>query len=67
MVIDLRALGTWILGTCGFYRAAVMTKSATPVTHDNLITDNENNTLNNRLHPNLNTDCTTLIRFLARG
>jgi len=67
MVIDLRALGTLDFGHLWIFRAALMTKSATPVTHDKLITDNENNTLNNRLHPNRNTDCTTLIRFLARG
>jgi hypothetical protein len=67
MVIDLRALGTLDFGHLWIFRAALMTKSATPVTHDNLITDNENNTLNDRLHPNLKSDCMTLIRFLAHG
>ena len=67
MVIDLRALGTLDFGHLWIFRAALMTKSATPVTHDNLITDNENNTLNDRRRPHLKSDCTTLIRFLAHG
>jgi len=65
MVIDLRALGTldfghlWILPCRPYDKIGDTCCTQQP--------DNENNTLNDRLHPNLKSDCTTLIRFLARG
>ncbi len=65
MVIDLRALGIrdfgflWILACRPYDKIGDTCCTQQP--------DNENNTLNDRLHPNLKSDCTTLIRFLARG